>query len=88
MCNMCNFVVRNILEVKIKGIVRSKFPYYSISSIEAREREREREREGESRGSTCFLCYPAISIPHSPETKKLKEKTEEAACFETAINLV
>ena len=34
-----------------------------------RKRKREKEKERESWGSTCFLCYPAISNPHSPLLK-------------------
>ena len=55
-----------------------------------RERERDRETDRQSRESSCFLCYGTLEFltltitRFKTETKKFKEKTEEAACVETA----
>ena len=67
-----------------------------FSHMNEREREREREREWGGQETIklwtfnfIFLFYTGISNPHSPsyktEAKKLKEKTEQAACLDTAI---
>ena len=76
---MCNFVVQIIFEMKNVGNCEEEV---SILEYIVCRRERERERERENRGSTCFLCYPAISNPHFPSLQdeaKIERETEKAA---------
>ena len=78
MQNLCNFVVRNILEVKNTGNCEEEV---SILQYTVYRKERERERERESRGVPAFfvsLQFLTLTFPRYKTEIQIERETEKA----------